>query len=216
MSADDAPYTIADYVAGKDESPLLYGGAYNFNSKSDWLAFLSNEGTFASTGNDLTFTASEDATANYLVFYVNASVKAGAKVEALIDSVVNNSSATTSKYSISAGATATNDAGSSPSSNTLFGTQTSFTTTKDSNKLAFWIWKTGTFATGESLTLVNPQIRVNGALLSLDDYSISVGGSKIVPDVSGNLNDATITGAVYGSKDNSIARLSALIGQANA
>lgn len=55
---------------------------------------------------------------------------------------------------------------------------------------------------------------LSGALLSLDDYSIKVGATQIVPDVSGNNNDATITGGVVmGSKDNSIAKMAQLFYQ---
>lgn len=51
------------------------------------------------------------------------------------------------------------------------------------------------------------------AQLSLDDYSIRVGATQIVPDVSSSNNDATITGAVYGSKDKSIAKMAQLFYQ---
>jgi hypothetical protein len=54
---------------------------------------------------------------------------------------------------------------------------------------------------------------LTGTLLSLDDYSIKVGATKIVPDVSGNNNDATIEGSVYGSKDKSIAKMAQLFYQ---
>lgn len=51
------------------------------------------------------------------------------------------------------------------------------------------------------------------AQLSLDDYSIKVGATQIVPDVSSSNNDATITGTVYGSKDKSIAKMAQLFYQ---
>lgn len=51
------------------------------------------------------------------------------------------------------------------------------------------------------------------AQLSLDDYSIRVGATQIVPDVSSSNNDATITGSVMGSKDTSIAKMAQLFYQ---
>lgn len=54
------------------------------------------------------------------------------------------------------------------------------------------------------------------ALLALDDYSIEVGSTKYIPDVSGGANDFTITGDFKGDKDISIKRLAALVAQSNA
>ena len=54
------------------------------------------------------------------------------------------------------------------------------------------------------------------ALLALDDYSIEVGSTKYIPDVSGGANDFTIIGDFKGDKDISIKRLAALISQSNA
>lgn len=54
------------------------------------------------------------------------------------------------------------------------------------------------------------------ALLALDDYSIEVGSTKYIPDISGGANDFTIIGDFKGDKDISIKRLAALISQSNA
>lgn len=54
------------------------------------------------------------------------------------------------------------------------------------------------------------------ALLALDDYSIEVGSTKYIPDISGAANDFTVTGDFKGDKDISIKRLAALISQSNA
>ena len=54
------------------------------------------------------------------------------------------------------------------------------------------------------------------AMLALDDYVITVGSTRYIPDLSGNVADMTVTGDVKGDRDASIARLAALIGQANA
>ena len=54
------------------------------------------------------------------------------------------------------------------------------------------------------------------ALLALDDYSIEVGSTKYIPDVSGGANDFTVTGDFKGDKDISIKRLAALVAQSNA
>ena len=205
ITSEDAPYSLADYIAGKDESPLLnLGGATTYNANANWLAFHGNEGTFDSTNNELTFTGSEATTAGYIVFYVNANIKAGAKVDVSIDSMSTNSSATFTNWQGVAGNTSGLNA-SGKSANTSYGYSTSFTTTADATNIGFWLWKTGTFTTGETLTLVKPQIKVNGALLSLADYSIQRNSTtKVVLDESGNGNVATITGNVVGSKDSAI------------
>lgn len=54
------------------------------------------------------------------------------------------------------------------------------------------------------------------ALLALDDYSIEVGSTKYIPDISGGANDFTVTGDFKGDKDISIKRLAALVAQSNA
>lgn len=54
------------------------------------------------------------------------------------------------------------------------------------------------------------------ALLALDDYSIEVGSTKYIPDVSGGANDFTVIGDFKGDKDISIKRLAALVAQSNA
>lgn len=54
------------------------------------------------------------------------------------------------------------------------------------------------------------------ALLALDDYSIEIGSTKYIPDISGAANDFTVTGDFKGDKDISIKRLAALISQSNA
>lgn len=64
------------------------------------------------------------------------------------------------------------------------------------------------------------------ALLALEDYSIAVGATRYVPDVSGNAYDATVvesggsgdtawTGTVKGSRDTAIKRLCDLINANN-
>lgn len=54
------------------------------------------------------------------------------------------------------------------------------------------------------------------ALLALDDYSIEIGSTKYIPDISGGANDFTVTGDFKGDKDISIKRLAALVAQSNA
>nr|DAH10279.1 MAG TPA: hypothetical protein [Caudoviricetes sp.] len=54
------------------------------------------------------------------------------------------------------------------------------------------------------------------ALLALDDYSIEIGSTKYIPDISGGANDFTVAGDFKGDKDISIKRLAALVAQSNA
>ena len=64
------------------------------------------------------------------------------------------------------------------------------------------------------------------ALLALEDYSIAVGATRYVPDISGNAYDATVvesggsgetawTGTVKGSRDTATKRLCDLINANN-
>lgn len=64
------------------------------------------------------------------------------------------------------------------------------------------------YKTGKSLSpsLTTPT-ETNHSLLALENYTIANGSTKYVPDVSGNSNDATVSGSVAGDNDIRIAKL---------
>ena len=218
MSDNNAPYTIDDYINGKDESPLLNLGVQSYNV-SDMTFSSASQTTYPcevvsdSTAGTITVTTTGETSAEYTWIDGRANAIAipqGANVEV---SVGHLDVATSVQGYFYSGSTRVQTLTGVSNNNPTI----SFVAPANLTKLSL-IVHTGVnpIPTGTILTITGLKIKVNGALLSLDDYSIKVGATQIVPDVSGNLNDATITGVVYGSKDNSIARLSALIGQANA
>ena len=198
MSDANAPYTIADYISGKDESPLLkLGNDFNFN--------LTSESTFTQRvqASNLTLTDSStnigyirfeanatSSSAPYFWFPLGKTIKKGAKVKVSFDyKIIEN-------YGfLNAGFGNIN----STTIPELFisGTNT-ITLSNDCDCIVF---------RGASGTTIQCDIRlsafVNGASLALEDYTFN---GKVF-DTSGNNNIATITGAVYGSKDNAIEQM---------
>lgn len=59
-------------------------------------------------------------------------------------------------------------------------------------------------------TLLNPSAKQK-ALLALGNFVFTNGSTKIIPDYSGNLTDASVSGSVVGDNDTKIARLTSLI-----
>ena len=201
MSANDAPYTIADYIAGKDESPLLkLGNDFNFN--------LTRESIFTQRvpASNLTLTDSStnigyirfeanatSSTAPYFWFPLGKTIKKGAKVEVSFDyKIIENYGFLNAGFG-NQDSTTISDFFSS-------GTNT-ITLSNDCDCIVF---------RGGSGTTIQCDIRLsamsaftNGALLSLADYTIQLNNTtKVVLDESGNNNHATITGDVVGTKDN--------------
>ena len=198
MSDANAPYTIADYIAGKDESPLLnLGNDFNFN--------LTRESVFTQrvVASNLTLTDSltnigyikfeanaTSSSAPYFWFPLGKTIKKGASVEVSFDyKIIENYGFLNAGFS-NQNSTTISDLFSS-------GTNT-ITLSKDCDCIVF---------RGASGTTIQCDIRlsafVNGALLSLEDYTFN---GKVF-DTSGNNNTATITGAVYGSKDNAVEQM---------
>ena len=201
MSADDAPYTIADYIAGKDESPLLkLGNDFNFN--------LTSESTFTQRTTDSNLTLTDSSTnvgyikfeaepitnlAPYFWFPLGKTIKKGARVEVSFDG-----KAFADYGHLSVG----------------FGNQGKFTITDSISSVASSVIKTITLSedcdcivfVGIQDKAIQYDIRLsafaNGALLSLEDIKSGVQ----VLDKSGNGNHANISGTVYASKENNPAR----------
>ena len=210
MSDNNALYTIDDYINGKDESPMLKGGA-SYSANSGWYSRWGN-GNVVANGDSIDITMTKDeGTSNMSIVLPSRDFIGGQSITASYDSVESSSEVTIRGLNLYV----TNNIADNKS---FVDNKIELTTKISGNGMIqlIVICNESTIPNGTMFSIKGLKINVNGALLSLDDYSIRVGATQIVPDVSGNLNDATITGAVYGSKDNSIARLSALIGQANA
>ena len=215
MSANDAPYTITDYIAGKDESPLLNLEVQSYNV-SDMTFSSASQTTYPcevvsdSTAGTITVTTTGETSAEYTWIDGGANALAipqGANVEV---SVGHLDVATSVQGYFYSGSTRVQTLSGVSNDNPTI----SFISPANLTRLSLIVHAgVNPIPTGTILTITDLKIKVNGALLSLDDYSIRVGATQIVPDVSYNNNDATITGIVMGSKDTSIAKMAQLFYQ---
>ena len=215
MSDANAPYTIADYISGKDESPLLHGSQPVFNWANSTSATLEDIGV-AVGDNGVVLTNAGDV--HIYPFAVGAFKKGYTYRIKTSGSIVSSQSmrliCPMSKFKLIRKNIATGvieDASSNPnkviSTAYLFSadgnyweTELEFTATKDSirdnNHLR--ISAVDTSATN-SFTMSAEKI---GALLSLEDVKSGVQ----VLDKSGNGNHANISGLVCATKENNPAR----------
>ena len=212
MSTDDAPYTIADYISGKDESPLLQ----TTQPVIDWHNLNGNtQSTTPTEGQSGTLELNR-IDASYPRIFENGTFKVGYTYYIRLSGKVLFPSGQTGvslrlHLPTSTAEITNNLTGeavvSTPSNyqyifglgnGKLFDQTIKFTPTStntDSNSLFYF----NQIAT-DSNSYVNVSVRCDSALLSLDDYSIE---DKVL-DISGNNNHATITGSVYGSKSGSV------------
>jgi hypothetical protein len=197
MSDANAPYTIADYISGKDESPLLNSGNdFNFNL-TDEIGFIQRipESNLTLTDSStnvgyIKFEADSTSSAPYFWFPLGKTIKKGAKVRVSFDYKTYTGYGYLSVGFGNQGKYATTDSIST-------GTKT-ITLSNDCDCIVF---------VGYQSTTIQCDIRlsafVNGALLSLDDYTFN---GKVF-DTSGNNNTATITGVVKGTYDNAVEQM---------
>ena len=215
MSDVNAPYTIADYISGKDESPFLQGSQIDFNWANSKNPTLESIGV---TVGDNGVVLTNESEVHIFPFAVGAFKKGYTYRIKTSGSLVSSQSmrltCPMSKFKLIRKNIATGvieDASSNPnkviSTAYLFSadgnyweTELEFTATKDSirdnNHLR--ISAVDTSATN-SFTMSAEKI---GALLSLEDVKSGVQ----VLDKSGNGNHANISGLVYASKENNPAR----------
>lgn len=203
MSADDAPYTIADYISGKDESPLLNLGVQNYNA-SDMVFSSANPTTYPcgvvsdSATNTITITTTGETASEYTWIDGRANAIAipqGANVEVSVGDLDVATSVQCYFYSVSGKA---HDISGVSRDNPK-----SFVASENLMKLSL-IVHTGLkpIPTGTIMVITGLKVKVNGALLSLEDIK---SGVQIL-DKSGNANNANISGTVYASKENNPAR----------
>lgn len=203
MSADDAPYTIADYISGKDESPLLQLGVQSYNT-SDMIFSSANStnypcGVVSDSATDtITITTTGETASEYTWIDGRANAIAipqGANVEVSVGDLDVATSVQCYFYSVSGKA---HDISGVSRDNPK-----SFVASEDLMKLSL-IVHTGLkpIPTGTIMVITGLKVKVNGALLSLEDVK---SGVQIL-DKSGNANNANISGTVYASKENNPAR----------
>lgn len=214
MSDVNAPYTIADYISGKDESPLLQ----TTQPVIDWHNLNGNtQSTTPTEGQSGTLELNcTDSGGSYPRIFENGTFKVGYTYYIRLSGKVLFPSGQTGvslrlKLPTSTAEITNNLTGevvvSTPSNSQYvfgqgnggeFDTTIKFIPTEtntDSNSLFYF----NQIEKGSN-SYINVSVRCDSALLSLDDYSIE---DKVL-DISGNNNHATITGSVYGSKSGSV------------
>ncbi len=204
MSDANAPYTIADYISGKDESPLLQLGVQSYNA-SDMVFSSVNQTTYPcgvvsdSATDTITITTTGETASEYTWIDGRANAIAipqGANVEV---SVGDLDVATKVQGYFYSGTTRVQTLSGVSRDNPT----NSFVAPANLTRLSLIVHAgVNPIPTGTTLTITGLKIKVNGALLSLEDVK---SGVQIL-DKSGNANNANISGTVYASKENNPAR----------
>ncbi len=204
VSDANAPYTLSDYQQGKPIPPLLLKGTQKVldNNYQNWAIYNSSSFDLSKDSNADTLTATCIASNSYLTFSDDwkSGLKAGDVVSVSWDSIVLPAGINILNTAIYA-----ND-GTSSRVYTIANGST-FINAGDSSYIYFRIGFTANVAVGDTITVKGLRIRVNGALLALENYTITNGTTKQIFDYSGNANDATCSGSVKGDNDNRVQRL---------
>lgn len=211
MSSPTAPYTLGDYIIGKEESPLLNQP----NPTQDWHSMPTGFSRDASTGK---ITMTNTGTVNSYPFALGTLLQ-GVSYKIKVNGSILNASGTqamrlylpTDSYTMTRTNITTGE-----TTTTEYAQNVAYLFVSDGNEWNVEI----TFVCNANSTNSNTYLRADavdtsrenyfyfsaekiGALLSLDDYIFN---GKVF-DTSGNNNTATITGAVYGSKDNAVEQM---------
>ena len=207
MSDNNAPYTIDDYINGKDESPLLNLGVQSYNVSDMTFSSVNQtsypcESVSDSTADTITITTTGETNAMYTWIDGRANAIAipqGANVEV---SVGHLDVATSVQGYFYSGATRVQTLSGVSNDNPTI----SFIAPANLTRLSLIVHAgVNPIPTGTILTITGLKIKVNGALLSLADYTFQRNSTtKVVLDESGNGNNATIVGNVYSQKDSAI------------
>lgn len=201
ITADNAPYTLADYQNGKPIPPTLLRGSVI----PDWdnpiySSMLS--GNFERDGENIDATISNGGSTTPEIRF-NFSGKKGDVVR-----VKSNITFSAINGSIENATVSLRNSSNGLASNALVilsETEGTLIATEDFTRLRLQVV---TLKTQDEISLTGTlSIEANGTLLALEDYTITNGNSKIVFDYSGNNNDATITGNVNGDNDNRVQKL---------
>ena len=214
MSASDAPYSVSDFSSGKAIPPVAQKGFGLLNptvgTSNGQISQAFNTGivSIAQSGTTLTATAT------------GTSGETASRIYCAIDPTkpiyISNSNITINNNISFRARIYYTDGTNKTTGNLQSGVSVTLTpdATKTINYLA--LLYLGYNATAGDATISDFCVQQNGALLALENYTITVGSTQYVPDVSGNNYDATVSGSVAGTNDIAIAKLADLINQRGA
>lgn len=210
ITSANAPYTLADYISGKNESPICKGA---MSIKASELTFASaSTGSYPSTiecnadDDTITITATADTNNNLLWIRKNyapaLSIPKGAIIEYSFDDITSSTGQAQGLRLY---------LGASASSSEFFyygpivqaGTYELVMKESAIGRLDILPYDASKIKAGTTFTIKGLKIKVNGVLLSLADYTFN----GEVLDESGNGNNATITGNVNGTNDSAVESL---------
>lgn len=211
VSATDAPYSLADYQAGKRLPPFLSGGVY-IKSNPDVVAQATpsagnlgqtTQGTLAKSDNGYTLTLTEAATRRFW-FRLDKKYPAGTWFRVRRGALTWDGMETTptriSQTSLNVG-TSTTSPYTTPVNNlpTSEAVDVVFQTPVEADMIGFPLWNGADVPTA-TISIPYFEFAVIGANVALENYTFD---GKI-RDASGNESHATISGSVAGDMDNSV------------
>ena len=204
ITSEDAPYTLADYQQGKPIPPKAFYGQDSFvggiEQSYSWLRSgltMTSNITFNKNGTNFIFDNTNGTILEYQEAIFNVNIPKGAYLTAEgVWSGIYYVMAYNKSTNINIGQIIAKGNKITP-----------LTLSADCNALRIRPMAT---EAGSTKTITLPpscKIKVNGAILALEDYTITNGTTQMIFDYSGNNNDATVTGTVKGDNDNRIAKL---------
>ncbi len=211
VSATDAPYSLADYQAGKRLPPFLSGGVY-IKSNPDVVAQAApsagnlgqtTQGTLAKSDNGYTLTLTSAATRRFW-FKFDKKYPAGTwfrvRRGALTWEGMETTGSRISQTSLNVG-TSTTSPYTTPVNNlpTSEAVDVVFQTPIEADMVGFPLWNGADVPTA-TISIPYFEFAVLGANVALGNYTFD---GKI-RDASGNESHATISGSVAGDMDNSV------------
>ena len=219
VSATDAPYSLADYQAGKRLPPFLSGGVY-IKSNPDVVAQAvpsagnlgqTTQGTLAKSDNGYTLTLTSAATRRFW-FKFDKKYPAGTWLRVRRGALTWDGMETTgsriSQTSLNVG-TSTTSPYTTPVNNlpTSEAVDVIFQTPIEADMIGFPLWNGADVPTA-TISIPYFEFEVLGASVALGNYTIARNTTtKLIKDASGNGNDATVSGDVAGDMDAEIAAL---------
>ena len=217
VSATDAPYTLADYQAGKRLPPFLSSGVYIKSNPDVDTQYTppagklggTTQGTLAKSENGYTLTFTEGSTRRFW-FKFDKKYPAGTWFRVrrgaltwdgmettptrISQTALNVGTSTTSPYTVAVSNLPTREA-----------VDVVFQTPIEANMVGFIVWNGADMATA-TVSIPYFEFEVLGANVALENYTIARNATtKLIKDASGNGNDATVSGNVAGDMDTGIA-----------
>lgn len=211
VSATDAPYSLADYQAGKRLPPFLSGGVYLKSNPDVDTQFTpaagklgqTTQGTLAKSDSGYTLTLTSASTRRFWFKFDKKypagtwfRVRRGALTwngmettgSRISQTALNVGTSTTSPYTIAVSNLPTSEA-----------VDVVFQTPIEANMVGFIVWN-GSDVPTATIPIPYFEFEVLGASVALENYTFD---GKI-RDASGNESHATISGSVAGDMDNSV------------